>query len=491
MSEPKVNTKYFRISNTTETVSDVSNYYAEPITIGANSKVALDSMSILIDQSSVVFDCFANSFQIKNTDDGTLENVNIEDGSYTSGQFLKELNRAMNATTILEPNGIRTEWLPIFNTDGKLSIQYLTCIDDEGTDVDITPGPNMNIQVVGIRTVLTSNDNSGGYAYMPAKWINGAGVCKFQLATTASYSNKFICGLINNIPTGNIETLGPEDYYFCVYANKESVETNFLGLYLDGKPINPITPILIEDLTEDPTVCEFSIVDGKLMVTVDDVLFGEINYSFDQNLHGCFSQIASETPTKLIWYSDTITDDVVYTASPYQNLTSAGVSLITKNEDKIDFQSYVKYDDVGAPAIVPTLHSLTFTNSVRLLLGFSSNYYEADAIGHAFVAETVFNTYSYDSDLLVELPSFMLQSYDGTTTRRRNIIRMIPASETTLQNGRRRYTAPFPMYISLTSKESQILNSMQFRILDSTSGKPFPILSSNTCYITLIIQSDV
>jgi len=486
----KQNNKYFRLANTNETTSDISNYYAEPITIGPNSKIALESMSILIDQSQVTFDSLNNTFQVQNTDNGAFENVIIEDGSYTVSSFTKELTKALNDTTFLEDNGIRTEWNPIFNNEGKLAIQYLTCIDDTGNEVDITTGPNMNLQVLGIRSVLTSNNNSGGYVYMPEKFINAAGVCKFQLITAGAYNNKFICGFINNIPTGNIQTLGPQDFYFCVYANKEDLQNNFLQLYFDGKPITPEANILVEDLDEDPTIVEFNIDGGYLEVYVNSIKFGSRIYSFDKNLHGCFSQLASATPTKLIWYSDTVTDDVEYTSSPYQNVTSAGITLISKNEDKIDFQSYVKYDELGAPANVPTLHSLTFSPSVRLLLGFSGSYYEADAIGHAFVAETVFNTFIFNSDLLVELPSFMLQSYDGTTNRRRNIIKMIPAVETSQDNGRCRYVSNFPMFISLTSKTEQIINSMQFRILDASSGKTLPILSSGTCSITLIVQSD-
>lgn len=488
--DSKSQIKYFRIANTTERTSDVSNYYAEPITIGANSKIALESMSIMIDQSQITFDSLNDNFQVVNTDGGESKLATIPNGSYTTQQFTRQLTKTLNSTTELQDNDIRTEWYPIFDQDGKLIIQYLTCIDDVGEQYDFVVGPNMEEQTSGVRVVYNSTDDQGGYVYTQAKFINAAGKMVFPLSSNDLYINKFVCGFINNIPTENVETLGPEDFYFCVYANKESVETNFLALWFNGAPIAPVAPILIESLTQDPVYFTFEIELGLLKVKVNDILFGQVAYSFDQNLHGCFSQLAKELPTVLIW--DTTDSSILssYTASPYQNITSSGISLIDKNTDKINFSTYIGYNNVGAPAIVPTFHSLTFTDEVRLLLGYSNLFYSLDAIGGSWKAENPFNTFIYNNDLLVELPSFMLHSYDGVTTRRRNVIKMVPAVESALENGRRRYVSNFPMFISLTSKAEQILNSMQFRILDATSGKSLPILGSGTCSITLIVQSD-
>lgn len=483
--------KYLRISNTNETVSDITNYVAEPITIGSNSKIALDSMSIAIDQSKVIFDSINNTFQVQNTDAGELKNVVIADGSYTNEAFIKELTRALNATTVIEEqtNEIRTEWKPVFNTDGKLNIQYLTVMDDEGNDVNMMLGPNMREQELGggTRTAFTSNNDEGGYVYMENKFINGTGIAQFPLITSATWCDNFAVGFINNIPSPNKATLEPEDFYFCLVARSEV--SQFVEVYFNGGKITS-PPLTINSLEGNPNTVLCYIDNGNIILSINNFLMATLPYTFAENLHGCFQQYPKNNPTKLLWYGNGNEDDTYYTPSPYQNSTSNGVSLITRNEDKIGLDTYLQKNNLGAAANVPTLHSLTMSNPVRLLLGYSNNYYELDAIGGAFTAENTFNTFVFDSDLLIELPSFMLQSYDGTTNRRRNIIRMVPANDTPLVGGRRRFTASFPIFISLTSREPQILNSLQFRILDSNSNKALPIQGSNSCYITLIVKSE-
>ena len=114
----------------------------------------------------------------------------------------------------------------------------------------------------------------------------------------------------------------------------------------------------------DPNIVICSIQDGKLRITINDFLFGEIEYTFAENLHGCFSQFSKNNPTKLIWYGDGNNDDTYYTPSPYQNSTSSGVSLISRNEDKIGLDTYLQKNNLGAAANVPTLHSLTMSNPV-------------------------------------------------------------------------------------------------------------------------------
>lgn len=497
------NIKYIRVANTTEITSDFTNYIAEPLTVGPNSKIALDSVSILVDQSKIIFDSTDNQFIIRNSATGLEQTVEISDGSYTNDQFLKELTRAMNSATTAEDNNIRTEWKPVFDSDGKLKIQYLTVVDDVGDDVTMTLGPDMQqVDAGGGRTTIGSIAPGGaGYAFASKVFINAYGICDFPLQPLGTYCDQFAVGFINKIPlttSGPAEELLPTDYHLCLYANNGTGEgqSQFLQVYYNGQKMDTQYNVLISDLREQPIggppVIRAYIDNGKIGFKYKGNIIYEQPYTFLETLHTAFSQYNSEDySTELILAETGDTGiNMIYTSSPYQNVNSAGISLITLNKDKIGYESYVQYDGLGAPANIPTLHSLTFSNIVKFTLGYSNNYYEVTEIGGEFDAEATFKTFIFDSDLIVELPTMLLQSFDGTTNRRRNFIRLIPAEEIPLVNGRRKFVAPFPIYISLASKTEQIINSIQVRLLNSNSDKTLPIMGNKTCYVTLLIASD-
>jgi hypothetical protein len=496
------NIKYIRLANTNETQSDFTNYISEPITVGPNAKVAIDSLSILIDQSKIIFDSNDNVFTIRNSEEGLQMDVTITDGSYTNDEFLIEFTRAMNSATTDEDNQVRTEWKPVFGTNGALKIQYLTCIDDIGQEVALTLSEDMEQTTTGSRILIGSIAAGGaGYIFTKKVFINACGVCKFPLNPIGTYCDQFAVGFINSIPLNNqgpFEELLPTDYHLCLYANNGVGEgqSEFLQVYYNGQPIPAQYNVLITDLIDEPLggppTLEAYIDNGNIGFKYKDNIIYQQPYTFREILHGAFSQYNSEDFGTELILEDTTTFNysMRYTSSPYQNLTSAGVSLIKLNKDKIGYESYVQYNNVGAPAIVPTLHTITFSDRVKITLGFSNNFYQLTEIGGEFDAEATFKTFMFDSDLLVELPQMLLQSFDGTTNRRRNIIRLVPAEEITLINGRRRFVASFPIYISLASKADQIINSMQVRVLSSNSDKPLPIIGSKSCSITLLVASD-
>ena len=491
------NIKYVRAANTNETKSDFINYIAEPITVGANAKISLDSLSIMIDQSKVIVDSpIDGTFNVRNGESQRDNTATIESDAYTSDSFIKALTKAINTTPEDDETvDIRTEWKPIFTTGGNLSLQYLTVQDDIGDDIETNATP---IQNESLKFSYYS-DNAGITVYTNKIFINSYGICNFPLyRANLSYANRFACGFINKIPTDPDAILQPEDYYLCIYAYKEAgnAESDFIKVFFNGNEITTgVTPYLVEQLNRNPTYIRAYIRAGKIGIEINEQPVGEViyeqPYTFEETLHCAFSQYQLTDPTWLV--SEFENEDLQsfrFTPSPYQNVTNAGISLIKKNEDKIGFESYIQYNNVGAAALTATLHSITLPLYTQLLFGFQKSYYETTAIGDSFTAEDPFNTFTLDSDLLVELPSLMLHSYDGTTTRRRNLIRVIPAENIQLVSGRRRYVAPYPLFISLQNRTEQILNSIQVRILNSTSNTPLPILGEKACSLTLAISSD-
>jgi hypothetical protein len=492
------NIKYVRVANTNETQSDFINYIAEPITVGANAKISLDSLSILIDQSKVIVDSqLDGSFSVVNGPTQLIATATIESGNYTASSFIKELTKSINTTTQDDiDNHIRTEWQPIFTKDGKLSIQYLTCEDEIGES--IITNKSIFIKEDDDYDYYGGNGGLGGITVSTTPiFINAFGICEFPLIKPdGTYPNQFACGFINRIPIDTDAILQPEDYYFCVYAN--AGQSDFLQVYFNGSKVTTgVNEVLLTSLNKSPYpgIIRAYNREGKLGFELADNIFPdliyEMPYTFQENLHCAFSQYPMINPTRLVvQYTNGDNISMKFTPSPYQNITNTGVSLITKNEDKIGLDNYMQFGAVGAQPLIATIHSITLPPYTKLLLGFQQSYYEVTAIGGSFDAEDIFNTFTLDTDLIVELPSLMLHTYDGTTTRRRNIIRVIPAENVALVSGRRRYIAPYPLYISLQNKGEQILNSLQIRVLNSDTNLPLPILGERSCSLTLAITSD-
>ena len=275
-------------------------------------------------------------------------------------------------------------------------------------------------------------------------------------------------------------------------------QNQYLQIYFNGNKLADST-VLVESLyqeTAEPIVIRAYNRAGKLGFEVEfntDLITPvyEIPYTYLEVLHGSFSQYPIVNPTRLVLDYNNIEEySLRYTPSPYQNVSNSGITLISKNEDKIGLDTYMQFDNLGSPASIATQHSITLPLYTQSLFGFQKSYYEVKAIGGSFTAENTFNTFTLDSDLLVELPSLMLHSYDGTTTRRRNIIRVIPAEDVQLVSGRRRFVAPYPIYISLLNKTEITLNSIHVRVLDGSNDRVLPILGEKSCSVTLTISHD-
>jgi hypothetical protein len=70
------------------------------------------------------------------------------------------------------------------------------------------------------------------------------------------------------------------------------------------------------------------------------------------------------------------------------------------------------------------------------------------------------------TDLLVEIPSLPMESFDGALKKRRPVIAYIPSLE--VQNNELVYNAINPLMISLNNAYSLNLNSVHVRILTSS-----------------------
>lgn len=490
--------KYIRITSSNEATSDVSNYFSAGIELNPNSSVALESLSLIVDTSKIIVTSIANALVVRNYDEQLPQNTAIEDNVYTAGTFIDELSDVLNRTTdLLEPNGIRTEWKPNFSSN-KLNIQYLTCTDMRGADVEFVRSNTMIEEDAGNRTFYTGNTpTGGGWVYSGLPFINGAGLAVFPVVTASGAApNNFCVGLLKHLPL-SADTLDFNNFLIGLAAVPGE---NFLKVYFNGQ-LYATTDCLRTSLDKDPNFLVLKVENGELSFQIynqDTALYTTIftfgteeepaEWELGQVLHVAFLQKAMVNPSKIIWIdSGNAANSFVFTPSPYVNAVSGNIQLIQDNSEKVQDGTYLQISN-NLSVLVPTYHSLQFSDGTKLFLGYTNNFYESTAIGDSFLAEASMDLFIEQKDLVIESPSFMLDSYDGAQSRRRSILRVVPAEQFTQATYIRRYTTAYPIYINLKNKDKVLLNSIQVRVCSDIDNKPIPIFPINGMSANLIIK---
>lgn len=505
-----------RIVSNNETQTDVTNYFNEAITIKPNSKIALESLKIeLNDIVTVTTD--NNTFIIQVSVLMPNITVTLNTGIYSQSEFIEELTRAMAASmtytfaprnpTTTELNF--TEWKPIM-FDNKLIIQYCTALPDTGRvnnfKGDLITGRILQIGQAQVDNFYLAdtyyrndNDVATPYAYMMTERVGVNGALEYRATVN-----------MNTIPT---------------LAQVTSRNDIYIGLRDISAPIVPITDF--QQLRYAISILEGDTPDEVLVTAhIDGLQYGSATFNNPENagiradvsfritLQGGFAKfwysIDDVNAPNANWIAivkenaldDTYTYsnnfigyalfgerfntiyNVSFTSSPYQNSNSSGLSLVKLNSQIQDIETHIKYDSLGAPAQTATTHTLVFGNKVKKLLGFLLDQYTVTSIVNQFLAESALDLGYYTDEIIVELPTEFISSYEGSQNRRRNIIRYIPSDVLQLTSVRS-HTFQYPLYLELQNKEQKVLNYFQVRLLDK-DFKPI-LISGNTGSMTVLL----
>jgi hypothetical protein len=505
-----------RIVSSNETQTDVTNYFNEAITIKPNSKIALESLKIeLNDIVTVTTD--NNTFIIQVSVLMPNITVTLNTGIYSQSEFIEELTRAMAASmsytfaprnpTTTEINF--TEWKPIM-FDNKLIIQYCTALPDTGR-LNNFKGDLLTGRIVQIGQALVDNFYLGDayyrndtdaltpYAYMMTERVGVNGALEYRATVD-----------MNTIPT---------------LAQVTSRTDIYIGLRDITAPIVPITDFqqlrysigIFEGATEDEVL---------ISAAIDGIQYGSATFNNPPNagirtdvslritLQGGFAKfwysVNDVNAPNAIWLAilnENALDDtygyssnfigyalfgerfntiynVAFTSSPYQNSNSSGLSLVNLNSEIQDTETHIKYDSLGAPSQTATTHTLVFGTKVKKLLGFLLDQYTVTSIVNQFLAESALDLGYYTDEIIVELPTEFISSYEGSQNRRRNIIRYIPSDVLQLTNVRS-HTFQYPLYLEFQNKEQKVLNYFQVRLLDN-EFKPI-LISGNAGSMTVLL----
>lgn len=211
---------YKNLISSTDSTAQFDNNIEDDLNINPYSKLALISANISYTDAFIEINQFNNQFKLFVTqgsiDKDEFDLITLQNGKYTSVQWLEELQEALNSGIIAAApqkteNGLSTN--VFYNDKQQLSIQF-------GRSVNTLMAPTTHDAATLI--VSTANksvsrvdtaQNFNGYAQMTQTPINkGPGRHKFKLGTVSG-TQKFILGIINEqIDLTTKTTLEAADY---------------------------------------------------------------------------------------------------------------------------------------------------------------------------------------------------------------------------------------------------------------------------------------
>lgn len=196
---------YKNLISATNSTAQFDNNIEDDLNIEPYSKLALISANISYTDSFIEINQFNNQFKLFVTqgsiDRDEFDLITLQNGKYTSSQWLEELQEALNSGIVAETpqkteNGLSTN--VFYNDKKQLSIQF-----GRGTNTLMTPTPH-DAATLSVSTAnksvsrVDTAQNFNGYAQMTQTPINkGPGRHKFKLGQVSG-TQKFVLGIIND-----------------------------------------------------------------------------------------------------------------------------------------------------------------------------------------------------------------------------------------------------------------------------------------------------
>lgn len=473
--------KLLRLISNTETEADFTCMLQEPITLKPETKICLQNLSLFLEDSvKITTDNRAFQLVAQSVTDPNLLPVSdcfMNVGTYEVSDFADEVARAMNIGLFnpVGPIGVGTtdNFMEITTSieDTKLKISYNLSQLTENNHLNfagITFDGNVSYVKAGTadpdawsftNTDILSN-LSNGQLYAQAEISNDDGSMENIAIGLAPYDTFSTA----RSEVGADQSMPPQSYTLCVFT-KEATASDVYWIKRRGG-------------TETGTGCE--IQDG------DTIQFsqGRMNVEgFTTFLPQLIIQVKRADGNVIRLYQET---------SRYNQFYHFGVSMLndTSIVRDIRFSESVLGKQQTPPEPPIPNYSLIFSDGSALLLGFNSRRTSpiTGGTGTWTANNTVYEGLVPNS-ILVEIPTIPLMSYDTDVGffKRRPILAVIPSVELNIINESVAYSSPFPVFIDINNKNSELLNTIRVRILD-TDNLPLKLGREKGASLSVILD---
>ncbi len=439
------------LSKENQATASFSNLFTDQITIPPYSQVALINASLSLTTITVNVNSGNNTFTFKNSDRGTQYTAALRLGDYSSTAFLTELNRAINSQIPFTNQGNRNyQWTATTAGNNVLSLAWANSKSDSLQQTEFNDGVSVNTSfntvnsgIVGVEA-LGAEGRSFWYANSDIPFTFGSG----QLSAKINCIGGFGLMKASNLPT---DTMDDTHVVFGIFCNaNETYDVVINGVRTTTSETSTSTLIPAIQLSEGKVSFIEDTATGTLLV--DDV-----NFTYDGVTLLPFAQV--------------------------QGKYASGLSILNMKWNR---DPSVSLGNIGSQTSKP---SLTFTSGSRVLLGFTTDSVTlpSPVSSFTFVGNNAIIDSTPPVSLSVELPQLgSMESYDGKTERRAQLVSVIPSLVKTNQD--MSYNAPYPIFVDINNAYDIVLSSLEVRVLDSATNSPVA-LENPACSLTFAFKS--
>ena len=439
------------------------NNFTEDIVVKPYSKIALHSLCAEINIEQIVIDAQNDEIQFKMVNSNpSFKILNIAHGVYNTSNYLMlfndittKMNKLMNYVT----GEIGYQW----SVGTKIDSKKVTFDINPGTFIQPMPEPVSTLFGYTQLKYVTSNGGSwcrsagaaptqDAFMYFKTTNCKGSSTLRGRIYQNGGFNNGFIIGYTTKPYSATTTIVNVADIKYGVRCVR-------IG--------DPYKTIL--NGVESPNTAVIATADGPGNVNNDylsiDISNGnvairvtrEIGTTNILQLQGAYNHIDDLFPVIVFLGDDRCRlSAITFSSDPFYNITN------TISNDTTIGLGALPPNGAGTPSI----RQLTFTDlDLARYLGFKQSTYLSPQTNtaYSFVSGVAFSPADFSDSFVVELQNINIESYDGLTQKRRNLLHTIVQAD--VIRNRLTYTAPYPLYLNINNPNEINLRRIQCRLL--------------------------
>jgi hypothetical protein len=450
------------------------NVFNEDIIIDEKSQIALHSFTAEIDTNEIIIDAQNNEIQYKLIDGDTSSSpahiVSLSHGTYDSSNFgdlFADATVKMNAQ--------------ISNITTELGLQWKVDTDvDKKVVFDIERGDAISPQLeefaskVGKKNVVNtaqgifnrqggSAPNLDSFLWFKTPNCKGASVLRGRIQVQAN--SGFIVAYLATPPNANTNEILLNEILYGIQVDSSNTTGGFYKKIIRG---NVSASLEVANVNDSVAIETFN---GRIRGTIYrgtgslNPLFTDL-YDHTTNLFPVIIFTGATSRVDLIKFTaDPFYDDLRNLLPPDANEINAPMPSVGKKQTT----KFLQFSDIDLAKI----------------FGFKLSKYTTGKVeGYKFVSENVFELSDYSDSFILELQNINLDSYDGLSKQRKNILHTIVQADVIKQ--RLVYNSPYPLFLNINNANKITQRRIKCRLLREDNSA---IALTGFSQITLIIKS--